>query len=1576
MFPIKPPSVQMSEKEQEVLRETLWSQRELFSIAPTEQRTMDFFKHAIDTGDSRPIAVPPRRLPHYKSVWVDKHLAKLLRQGTIRVSKSPWAAPIHLAPKKEEEYRFCVDYKRLNSVTKRDMYPLPRMDNVLANLQGATVFSALDLASGFYHIEVEEGDKEKLAFRSEHGLFEFNVLPFGVSNGPSTFQRAMDYVLRDHIGKICYVYLDDIIIYSKSVQEHLAHLATIMSCLRQNGLYLKGEKCVLLQNKINYLGKTVSKDGLSMTNERVSAIRDMVIPTSKEQLAHFLHVSGYYRHFVPLYAETTYSLRQAVLPAAAPWAWTEEMDKAFSKVKEILTREEEGVLHHPDFDQDFIILTDACKLGLGAVLAQRRLVTLPSGNKVWKEVPICYLSRAITPAETAYDTTELEALGVIWALETFEYYTVGRKITIITDHAALRWLLNNSGTVGGRIHRWAYRLNKFDFEIIHRAGRTNGAADGLSRYMMQSVKHITKEMLIDATWIYDQEELAPAVLRATSTAMVIGTASEPEQSGQVRDTVQADKGTPSSFLANRIKLPDNLKIWLTKQSDSNNDVTMQEVAKLQSMQLVRFADQKDAPDNQHRAQRIMKDEYGLLRYTYAPKAQRMPGETDEQAQARRPSVARELLIVPSSLREQTMRELHELTGHRGFRNAVKIGLLKYWWPTMYDDIKTHCLSCLQCQRHRYKLKRTHPGPYRPITAIQRNEVWVIDIWKPTVPSEEGYTCLLVIMDVLTRRLWLMPLFDEKSASIANELEIAATEGGTPKLLQSDNQSSFTDKGFKVALKELDIKIRFSPAHTPQSQGIVESKNRFIRSAMAINLDELGKTRWSRLSIKRIQQNLNATPTRALGGRCPDEMTWGERLRTPEDVRYPFASEPSSIYMLDNEGPSDYMRRLSNVLRTVRDEGRQYRSSYNQKNQQSTKYVQQYFDPEDIQINDLVFEYNFDRRQGSLSKMEGWWLGPFRVSQKPRLKGEGNLGEYVLQIHDPTHRKHKFRQVRAGNVVKALVRDEEAHLVPPPLHPTITFERTADGNEIRRVEVGGEVSIHYLPKIAQLPPLLSAAELAAEDARIVQYKEDRKAQKLTEARSLEGGLLLEQSPIPQQAREEANEGPSDVKGASMADVAHQGADVLAAAAPAQEKKGVGVEEPASDADMEHKDASHQHGAPANIVPKLTIGKSPMTEFRHLKIDKYVLITVELEDGGLDLRVGKITEVFSNDQSFNIHIYDRDGYGWRWTPVYETTNNSITTTPTSSTRPLILQCYLAEVKCKKCFDIKKQCPSDTSNAPEHIEKLFDELSAAIDAYNDAIKDGSAPKSATALAIVVHVHGARGHFNMPAIAAQAPLAPTTVMVGKFAVVVCPVDEKTTGVGIVRIEKVYNNNTFLGHYYTNTFCVDGNNDLGQEVIGQQWFPLYEEDNGGGLHSIFRKHEHATSKQCSEIMHVKQIRGSKRNPCCTMEPHIEDEEQCKTATKSNLPLSALRIFTRQLAHFNKTPHVDSDGLEDEMTDGTTGARGAASADSVQSTTISSSVSGSIAPAQKKREVREASDDDKVGNTGQTKRARTTIVIG
>jgi hypothetical protein len=440
-----------------------------FAWDSSELGRTNLIRHSIDTGKNKAVRKHWYRTSKNERNFIEGEIQRMLQEGLIERSIGPWAAPVVLVRKKNGKLRFCVDYRELNSITTKDAYPLPRIDDMLDSFGKAQWFTSLDLASGYWQVEMEPADRPKTAFITQFGTYQFKVMPFGLCNAPATFQRLMDEVLRGYLWKFVMVYLDDVIIYSDTFEQHLEHLRDIFDRLEEAGLKLNPDKCSFVKEELEFLGHIVSNKGIRTDPAKIQKVKDFPTPMNITQLRGFLGLASYYRRFVPGFSRIATPLNK-LLKKGVAYNWNKEQRFAFEQLKHALITS--PILIFPNFEKQFVLLTDASTFGLGAILSQLD----EDGN----DRVIAYASRTCNKAESNYSATELECLAVIWAVKHFHAYIYGQRFKLVTDHAALCHLFNTATPIG-RLARWVMKLQMYDFETTHRSGRKHLNVDSLSR---------------------------------------------------------------------------------------------------------------------------------------------------------------------------------------------------------------------------------------------------------------------------------------------------------------------------------------------------------------------------------------------------------------------------------------------------------------------------------------------------------------------------------------------------------------------------------------------------------------------------------------------------------------------------------------------------------------------------------------------------------------------------------------------------------------------------------------------------------------------------------------------------------------------------------------------------------------------------------------------------------------------------------------------------------------------------------------------------------------------------------------
>ena len=905
----------LDEEETQKVADLLIRYQDVFSKGSHDLGCTGLVKHSIDTGDSRPLRQPYRRLPQGQQEEADRQVKEMLEQGIIQPSSSPWASPIILVKKKDGTMRFCVDYRRVNNVTVKDAYPLPRIDDTFDTLSGSRWFSTLDLASGYWQVELDEEAKIKSAFCVRGGLFQWKVMPFGLCNAPSTFERLMEQVFRGMHWKILLLYLDDVIVFGQTFEEELERLEKVFQKLRVAKLKLKPKKCHLFQKVVHYLGHVVSEEGVATDPEKIETVKNWPTPENVDHVRSFLCLVSYYRRFIKNFASVARPLHR-LTEKNEVFEWSEECEQAFQQLKSRLV--EAPILGYPAREGEYILDTDASGFGLGGVLSQ-----VQDG----KERVIAYVSKTLNRAERNYCVTRRELLAVVKFIKHFKQYLYGREFTVRTDHAALRWLLNFKNPEG-QLARWIEVLSEYHFTIQHRPGRHHGNADGLSRRACRQCGREEESATGEAEtkqrrWIkwaeLEKEEVNLRSLILQPEWSLENLRQEQEKDDNIRPVLQAkmrDEARPS---------------WSEMSTDSEETKTYW--AHWERIQL----------------------REGVLYRRYEGHGGK--GQSWWQ------------LLVPRSLRSRVLQEVHstKTTGHLGEAKTVKRMQSSYYWMGYAEDVRSHCRACKVCGARRMPAKKMKAAlqQYHVGAAMERV---AMDILGPFPESKRGNRVVLVVGDYFTKWTEAFALPDQTAETIAQKLvEEVFCRHGIPLEIHSDQGRNFESTVMKEVCRLLDIgKTRTTP-YNPKSDGMVERFNRTLVDMISKMIEprEMQKD-WDEQIPYAMMAYRSAVHNTTQ--ETPNMMMLGREVRMPMEAlieKPPDAEDPDT----------DFAWGLRNKLQDAWSRARKVMGE-NARVQKKNYDRKVFGNP--FETGESVWYLNARRKKGECSKLQSRWLGPYII----------------------------------------------------------------------------------------------------------------------------------------------------------------------------------------------------------------------------------------------------------------------------------------------------------------------------------------------------------------------------------------------------------------------------------------------------------------------------------------------------------------------------------------------------------------------------------------------------------------------
>jgi transposase InsO family protein len=804
----------------EAVRGLVKQWREVFSVHNLDYGRTDLVEHKINLVDETPISFRHRRIPPAMYDEVRAYLDELLAAEQIRPSHSPWSFPLVLVRKKQGGLRLCIDYRRLNERCIRDIFPLPRLDETMDSLIGARYFSRLDLRSGYYQVPMYEPHKERTAFSAGPiGKFEWNSMPMGTVNATSTFQRLMQQCLGSMHLKECVVFLDDILVYSSTLEEHLVRLGKVFQRLKDCGLKLKPSKCEFMKAKCNYLGHVVSAEGVSTDPEKIEKVLNWKVPGTAKELASFLGFTGFYRRYVEKFSSVARPLQELLKSSdgKSPLVWSKEANESFEALKVKLTSA--PILAYADCSQPFILHVDASGKGLGAVLYQ-----LQDG----KRRVIAYASRGLNAAERNYPAHKREFLALKWAItDKFHDYLYGNKCDVFTDSNPLTYVLS-SAKLDATGHRWLAQLSAYDFAVHYKPGQSHVDADALSRLDNDVSRAICGSLQTMESGFCHTLPLGVGFENDVFGTEVVSSVFDGDAS------LRQEEDSVLSVVKQCVK--ENVKLTGEDWNDADTEVK----------KLLNQRDKlKIVNDILYRA--VQGDQGEVLQY-----------------------------LVPHNYRRKLFQSLHEDMGHPGRDKTLTLHRERCYWPSIAKDVEDMVRKCRRCVCRK---ARTTTAPLTPIVTSQPLELVCLDYL--LVEPSAGYEHLLVITDHFTKFAKVIPTRNETAVTTARALyDNFITVYGIPQRIHSDQGRCFESKIIKeLCLLTGMQKSRTTPFHPMGNGGCERFNSTLLKLIGTLANDQ--KSKW-KSHLPSLVHAYNCTPHNSTGF-SPYELMFGRKPMLPVDA---------------------------------------------------------------------------------------------------------------------------------------------------------------------------------------------------------------------------------------------------------------------------------------------------------------------------------------------------------------------------------------------------------------------------------------------------------------------------------------------------------------------------------------------------------------------------------------------------------------------------------------------------------------------------------------------------------------------
>lgn len=955
----------LNPEELDHVQEIIDTHHDLFHLPGDKLGKTNAVTHKIPTTDENPIRVKQYRYPQIHKREIDQQMKELLSSGIVEPSSSPYNSPLWIVPKKPDangtkRWRMVIDYRALNEKSIADAYPLPNILEILDQLGSAKYFSVFDLASGFHQIGMNPKDAEKTAFSTPFGHYEFKRMPFGLKNAPATFQRLMDAVLTGLQGTELFVYLDDIVIYARSLSEHREKFEKLARRLRKANLKLQPSKCAFLQKEVAYLGHRISEDGVRPSVEKLQAVKQFPTPKNVREVREFLGLAGYYRRFIDSYSRISKPLTN-LLKKDHGFDWDKDQERAFTTLRDALCKE--PVLAYPNFDLEFNVTTDASGYAVGAVLSQ---------GKIGTDRPIAYASRLLNGAELNYSTIEKECLALVYAVQHFRPYLYGRKFNLITDHRPLVWM-NSVKDPTSRLLRWRLKLAEFDYNITYRPGKINTNADALSRNPIKSFPLSADPASPPANENPDDTDGTETpndhpnrqrqtiidtrdrlIMRTDNIAGFISLDGHPLDAGMQDLALSPNFPTPEGAILGRAAVkkigPHCLILLPIKETHTHsiNPTTVTEALR----SLLDVATELNLPSISISSTSFDELDWSNIKNLLAS----LFSGTNTTI-----FICNHKVRIPyGDERTDIITQNHAsiFGGHKGITKTYRRIREKYYWPSLKTDVKNFVNTCEDCQRTKLTRLKTRQPMTLTDTPGQAFDKVSLDIVGPLHTTPSGFSYILTMQDLLTKFSIAVPLRTTSAIETADAfIKSLICRFGAPRALLTDQGSNFTSSLVKAIARKFKITKFQTTAFRPQSNGSIERSHQVLTEYLKQYVKNKAWDEWLDFAI--LSYN---TSTHEGTLYTPHELVYGRLARMPSAGSFPDVS---------TESYAKYLERLQNKLSGTITKARENLISAKIR---AKRYYDRGTRPCKFSPNDQVFILREPRK----NKLESQYTGPHKV----------------------------------------------------------------------------------------------------------------------------------------------------------------------------------------------------------------------------------------------------------------------------------------------------------------------------------------------------------------------------------------------------------------------------------------------------------------------------------------------------------------------------------------------------------------------------------------------------------------------
>ena len=852
----------------------------LFSKDEFDIGTITAIEHKIDTGNATPIKQRMRRTPVCFAQEEEKHLNKMLKAGVIEPSSSEWASAPVLIRKRDGTLRWCIDYRALNAVTKKDLFPMPLVEQCIDALEGNVWFTKLDANSAYWQVKVNDADKCKTAFITKYGLFQCTKMSFGLCNAPATYTRIMNLILHGLHWKTVLAFLDDILVLGKTFEEHILNITEVLHRFQKYGIKLKPKKCELFQEKVEFLGRVISTQGMEVGESYIDTMKNWPVPTSTRDVERFCGFANYHRNFIKDFARITVPLY--AVTGKQKFRWGEEQQLAFEEIKQALTSA--PVLTLPNAQDTFILDTDASDYAVGAALSQ-----VQKGQ----ERAIAFASFSLEPEQRRYCTTRKELLAVVRFTRHFRHYLLGRPFLVRTDHSSLQWLMNFKNP-SGQIARWLEELSQYDMQISHRVGAKHLNADTMSRLPEPN----------------ECPNYRPGVTLSDLPCGGCKYCTRAQGNwGQFKEDV--DYAVPlgrlfKSFKSTSVQCDAN-PVHLDRVDNSNNKRDEQTVS-VKSVNLPLYCGYSaDEIKNAQSADTDISIIYDWLDtgktptegelFLSSPAAKsywldRQLFSIDKSGllwKSKKDGSDKLLLVIPDSLKPDILSLCHDTqdSGHQGIERTLLRVKDKYYWYGRKPEIQNYIAKCADCNKNKKPSKHARCNLTKYHAGFPMERVHM-DFLGPLPVTKNHNSYILVMVDQFTKWVECIAL-PSQTAEITAQAAVNQffSRFGYPFQIFTDQGSNFESNLFKNLCERLDIaKTRTTPFR-PSANGQAERVNRVLLDSIRCFVSKT-PTNWDEC-LPRITGALRSAVNRSTGYTA-NMLMLGREVNQPVDLVFPHPSQ--------------------------------------------------------------------------------------------------------------------------------------------------------------------------------------------------------------------------------------------------------------------------------------------------------------------------------------------------------------------------------------------------------------------------------------------------------------------------------------------------------------------------------------------------------------------------------------------------------------------------------------------------------------------------------------------------------------